>query len=84
VYELLVNGTPVSSYKYSKALTHAHNLWTGVDTTHGLGKEGMEWAKSTVPMFLRDAAADAKLSALAAEFDYYFSTPRRVSTAEQH
>lgn len=76
VYELLVNGTLVSSYKYSKGLTHAHNLWSGVDTTHGLGKDGMEWAKSTVALFLRDAAEDAKLSALAAEFDYYFSAPK--------
>jgi hypothetical protein len=71
VYEVLVNGVLLSSHKYSKALTHAHNLWTK-DTTHGMGKEGMEWAKSTVALFLKDAAADPKLSALAAEFDYYF------------
>ena len=76
VYELLVNGAPVSAYKYSKSLTHAHNLWSGADTTHGLGKDGVEWAKSTVALFLKDAADDAKLAALAAEFDYYFSPPK--------
>jgi hypothetical protein len=52
------------------------DVWTK-DTTHGMGKEGMEWAKSTVDLFLKDAAADAKLSALAAEFDYYFGAAKQ-------
>jgi hypothetical protein len=47
-----------------------------VDTTHGLGKEGVEWAKSTVALFLKDASQDSKLSALITEFDYYFSPPK--------
>ena len=71
VYEVLVNGVLLSSYKYSKVLTHARSLWT-TDTTHGMGKDGMQWATSTVDLFLKDAAADPKLAALAAEFDYYF------------
>jgi len=71
VYEVLVNGVLLTAHKYTKVLTHAHNLWTE-DTTHGMGKEGMEWAKSTVDLFLKDASADPKLAALAAEFDYYF------------
>jgi hypothetical protein len=77
VYEILVNGTPLATYRYSKTLTHAHNLWSGADTTFGMGKEGMEWARSTVELFLKDAAGDARLSALAAEFDYYFGSPKQ-------
>jgi hypothetical protein len=73
VYEVLVNGVPVSSYRYSRSLTHAHNLWSGADNSYGMGKDGLEWAKSTVDLFLRDAAADPKLAALTAEFDYYFA-----------
>jgi hypothetical protein len=72
VYEVLVNGVLVSSHRYSKSLTHAHNLWSGADQTFGMGNEGLEWARSTVALFLRDAATDPKLSGLAAEFDYYF------------
>jgi len=75
VYEVLVNGVPVTSYKYSRSLTHARNLWTE-DKSYGMGKDGMEWAKSTVELFLREAAADARLTALSAEFDYYFGEPQ--------
>jgi len=72
VYEVLVNGVVLSTYKYHRSLTRAHNLWS-TDTTHGLGKDGLEWAKSTVDQFVRDAGADAKLTALIAEVDYYFA-----------
>jgi len=72
VYELMVNGAVISSYKYSMALTSARNLWFQ-DTTHGLGQDGVKWAESTVELFLKDAASDPKLAALSAEFDYYFA-----------
>jgi|SRR5579862_7712485 hypothetical protein len=72
VYEILVNGTQLASYRYTRSLTHAHNIWSGADTTFGMGKDGVQWARSTVEVFLKDAAADPRLAALAAEFDYYF------------
>lgn len=72
VYEVLVNGAVISSYKYSMALTRARNLWVH-DTTHGLGEDGVKWAESTVDLFLKDAASDPKLAALSAEYDYYFA-----------
>lgn len=77
VYEILVNGTPLATYRYSKAITHAHNLWTGADTTFGMGKDGLEWARSTVELFLKDAAGDARLTGLSAEFDYYFGSAKQ-------
>jgi hypothetical protein len=77
VYEVIVNGTPLATYRYSRSITHAHNLWAGADTTFGMGKEGMDWARSTVAQFLKDAAGDPRLAALAAEFDYYFSAPKQ-------
>jgi len=77
VYEIVVNGTPLSTYKYSKSLTHAHNIWSGADTTFGMGKEGVEWARSTVDLFLKDAGADPKLAALTTEFDYYFGAAKQ-------
>jgi hypothetical protein len=75
VYEVSVNGVVLTSYRYSKALTHAHSLWVQ-DTTHGLGDEGVKWATSTVDLFVKDAAADPKLAALSSEFDYYFALPK--------
>ena len=75
VYEVLVNGVLLTSYRYSKALTHAHSLWVQ-DKTHGLGDEGVKWAASTVDLFVKDAAADPKLAALSAEFDYYFAATK--------
>jgi hypothetical protein len=74
VYEVLANGVLVASFKYSKALTHARSLWTE-DKSFGMGKDGVEWAHSTVALFLRDAATDAKLAVVSEEFDYYFGTP---------
>jgi hypothetical protein len=80
VYEVLVNGVLVSSYKYSKSFTHAHSIWGGEDKSYGMGKGGMEWAKSTVAQFLKDAAGDPKLVALTSEFDFYFA-PQATSVA---
>ena len=76
VYEVLVNGVPVSLYRYSRSLTRARSLWVH-DTTHGLGAEGVKWAQSTVDLFVKDAAADPKLAALGAEFDYYFPPAKK-------
>ncbi|MBV8208841.1 MAG: hypothetical protein JO133_02150 [Burkholderiaceae bacterium] len=73
VYEVLVNGVPVTSHTYSTSLTRVRNIWTQ-DKTYGLGEDGIKWARSTVDLFLKDAAADPKLAALRSEFNYYFGS----------
>jgi len=78
VYEFVVNSTVVSAFSYRKNLTQARNVWVK-DETFGLGKEGLEWARSTVDQFLRDSSGDAALAALLDEYHYYFDGPQAVA-----
>jgi serine protease Do len=66
---------PATSYKYSTTVTRVRNIWTQ-DKTHGLGEDGIKWARSTVDLFVKDAAADPKLMALRTEFNYYFGSAK--------
>ena len=43
-----------------------------VDATHGLGADGVVWAKSTVDLFLNDLAHDNSVRALNDEYQLYF------------
>ena len=79
IYEYRVNGRVVSRYSYKKAITRSINLWKSNDTTHGLGKDGLEWARSTADRFLQDSASDAALAAVVEEYNAYF-TPTAVPT----
>lgn len=74
-YDLLVNGAMISRFAYRKVLSRTHNIWSS-DTTHGMGKDGLEWAKSTVDLFLKDSSADPKMAELSADFDFYFGAPK--------
>jgi hypothetical protein len=74
VYEYYVHGVLLTSYSYSKQLSRSTHLWGANDTTHGLGKDGLEWAKSTTDLFLKDSAADAKLAQLVSEYRSYFGS----------
>jgi hypothetical protein len=74
-YELVVNSTPLTTFTYRKNFTRSTNIWAK-DTTYGLGKDGLAWAKGTVALFLADAASDEKLAALLAEYDQYFPGSR--------
>jgi hypothetical protein len=72
-YSIRVNGQDVATYSYERDLTRAVNIWANKnDRTHGLGREGLEWLKSTVADFAKDAAHDAKVAELKREYDFYF------------
>ena len=58
-YEVVVNSTPLMIYTYRKNFTRSTNIWAK-DTTYGLGKDGLAWAKGTVAQFLTDTASDQK------------------------
>ena len=75
-YEVLVNGTVLTTYAYQRNFTRAVNIWAN-DTTYGLGKDGLEWAKGTVTQFVAEAAKDPKLADLASEYQFYFGTPNK-------
>lgn len=72
-YEIVVNGTVVTSYSYRKNFTKAVNIWA-TDTTYGLGKDGLVWAKETATQFAAEVARDPKLAALVEEYEFYFGT----------
>ena len=71
-YEIAVNGVVLSSYTYKKSYTQSRSLWDNKDTTDGLGKDGLEWAKSTFDQFLKDSQSDPKLAGLVSEYEFYF------------
>ncbi|HEY6926630.1 MAG TPA: hypothetical protein VI653_24305 [Steroidobacteraceae bacterium] len=72
-YSVRVNGKDVATHSYERTFTRAVNIWANKnDTTHGLGKEGLEWVESTAGEFARDALLDAKLADLKHEYDFYF------------
>jgi hypothetical protein len=71
-YEVMVHGKDVTAYSYQRTFTRSVNIWAK-DETQGLGKEGMDWVKSTASEFITAAAADEKLAALKHEYDRYFT-----------
>jgi hypothetical protein len=71
VYEVVVNGEPVSTFRYNTEITRVQSMWSR-DKTFGLGEDGLKWARGTVERFAQDAGRDPKLAALQAEFDDYF------------
>jgi hypothetical protein len=73
-YEVRVHGRELVSYSYQRTFTRAVNIWAK-DETHGLGKEGLEWLRSTASEFTAAAASDAKLIALKQEYERYFGVP---------
>ena len=77
LYEVRVNGKPVVSYSYQRSFTRAVNIWSQNDPTHGLGKEGLEWARTTAGEFAAQAAKSPELLALAKEYAFYFGTESR-------
>ena len=75
-YELYVNGQRMSRYEYSAKLSRNEYLHgKTVDATHGLGADGVVWAKSTVDLFLNDLARDKSVRALNDEYQVYFGAP---------
>ena len=73
-YEVRVHGRELVSYSFQRTFTRAVNIWAK-DETHGLGKEGLEWLKSTATEFTTAAATDPKLASLKKEYERYFGAP---------
>jgi hypothetical protein len=75
-YELYVNGQRILRYEYNAKLSrseYAHGKTA--DATHGLGPDGVVWAKSTVDLFLNDLVHDNSVRALNEEYQVYFGAP---------
>ncbi len=75
-YEVRVQGKDVASYSFRRRLTRAIDIRAQDDATYGLGKEGLEWLKSTVGEFTAAASRDPALAALQREYDAYFAARR--------
>jgi hypothetical protein len=70
-YEILVNGSVLLSYRYSKNVTRVFNIHS-TDKTYGLGADGLAWVTGTAAQFAGDAARDPKYAELQAEYRYYY------------
>jgi hypothetical protein len=72
-YDLYVNGQRIARYEYSAKLSRpAYTYGKTADATHGLGADGVVWAKSTVNLFLNELSNDNSVHALNDEYQVYF------------
>ena len=79
-YEIRVNGDDIVRRDYERSFTRVQNIWANKDDpTHGLGEEGLEWARTTSAQFATEAAADPAVLELAAEYRYYFGDGSSMS-----
>lgn len=84
-YEIYVNGQRLLRYEYTAKLSRNEYLrGKTADSTHGLGPDGVIWAKSTVDLFLNDLAHDNAVRALNDEYQMYFGAPAPVAGVTQH
>jgi hypothetical protein len=77
-YEILVNGSVLLSYSYSKNVTRVFSIHS-TDKTYGLGADGLAWVTGTAAQFSYEAARDPKYAELQAEYHYYYDTPAETS-----
>jgi hypothetical protein len=73
-YDLVVNGSILTSYSYEKKITRVFNMYS-TDRTHGLGDDGLAWLVSTAGQFAADLARDANYANLLLEYHYYYDAP---------
>jgi hypothetical protein len=84
-YEMYVNGERISRYEYTAKLSRNEHLnGKTADPTHGLGPDGVIWAKSTVELFLNDIAHDDSVRALNEEYRMYFGATGPVAAILRH
>jgi hypothetical protein len=79
-YEVVVHGSTLVTYTYSKNLTRVFSIYAK-DTTHGLGNDGIAWVRDTARQFSAAFSSDPKVSQLQGEYHFYF-TPVQA-TAKQ-
>ena len=79
-YEIRVNGDDIVRRDYERSFTRVQNIWANKDDpTHGLGEEGLEWARATSAQFAAEAATDPAVLELANEYRYYFGDGSSMS-----
>lgn len=78
-YEARLNGNAVASHTLERTSTRAQSIRAaGSDTTGGLGKAGVDWARTTGVEAATELAQDPGLLAARDEIAFYF--PERKST----
>jgi hypothetical protein len=71
-YDIMVNGTILTTYTFRKNITVSMNIWTK-DKTHGLGDTGLAWVKTTARDFVAAVRQDPKVAELVGEYQFYFA-----------
>ncbi len=74
-YEIRVQGKDAARYVYQRSFTRAINFRAEDDATYGLGRDGLDWLKSTATEFADAASHDTRLADLKREYDRYFGPP---------
>jgi hypothetical protein len=77
-YEVVVHGSTLVTYTYSKNLTRVFSIYAK-DTTHGLGNDGIAWVRDTARQFSAAFSSDPKVSQLQGEYHFYFSAPQATA-----
>lgn len=72
-YEVRLNGRALASYSFERTAARAQNMWmAGSGSDGGLGKAGVEWAKSTAAEAAAKLAKDPAILAVSRDIDFYF------------
>ena len=70
-YAISVHGDRIASFEYVENFTDVDSMYdTNINALDG---PALEWAESTVAMFLSDVQEDGKVRELVEEYRYYFS-----------
>jgi hypothetical protein len=70
-YDVLLNESVLTSYTYSKHVTHMFSMYSK-DRTHGLGDDGLAWVIGTASQFATDFSRDPKYADLKSEYRLYY------------
>ena len=76
-YDVLVHGDKIATFEYVENFTEVDSMYdTNFNTLDG---PVLEWAESTVEMFLADLQEDGKVNELVEEYRYYFGSAPAVA-----
>ena len=76
-YDVLVHGDRIATFEYIENFTEADSMYSS--NINELDGPALEWAESTVPLFLSDLEENEVIQDLIEEYRYYFATSPSVA-----
>lgn len=71
-YEVRLNGRPVASASFETTDTRAQNIWAAPGNAGGLGKDSIQWLKTTAVEASDKLSRDPAMLKVMQEIEYYF------------